>query len=344
MKREIITDYPGAELEKQWLEFLTVSNYPSHYTSPGFFKEPHWTNKSAFAVLILDDGKIVAAATGLRMGKQIVSGFAVRPQVCIDERADRREICENLAEAFLELAEAGDGAVERLVLNCPEQMPEFAEFGLKEKRATGGDEVVMLDLSRGTDAVFKKFSQSRRSDLRKSMRENLVQVSPIETEAELAELYKIHVDWSREKQLPADSWEAMQSIFANRDYHRIFVAKHDGKVIAGSYFRFFPRGLVEYSANNSMPEFQHLRPNDLLVWKSIEWACGENFTRYSMGGSHLFLRRFGGETVAGYRYSLDRTFLKKHDRREAVRDFAVKTYQSLPEAARQKIKRIAGRK
>ena len=52
MKREIITDYPNAELEKKWLEFLPHSNYPSHYTSPGFFKEPHWTNRNPFALLI----------------------------------------------------------------------------------------------------------------------------------------------------------------------------------------------------------------------------------------------------------------------------------------------------
>ena len=176
MKREIITDYPTAELEKKWLEFLPASNYPSHYTSPGFFKEPHWTNKNPFAVLVLDDEKIVAAATGLRTGKQIVSGFAVRPQVCIDERTDRKKICETLAKGFLEIAETDDGA-ERLVLNCPQRMPEFVEFGFKEKQASGGDEVVMLDLSRGADAVFKNFSQPRRSDLRKSMRENLVQVA-----------------------------------------------------------------------------------------------------------------------------------------------------------------------
>jgi hypothetical protein len=340
MKFQIITNYPPPELEKKWFAFLPESTFPSHYTSPGFFKEPFWTNQNPFAVLVFDEEKIVGAATGLRKERQIICGLEVRPQISISKNADRNEVTKTLVEALLELAENN---AELLTLHCPHQLKEFTEFGFGEKKAIGAFEVLMLDLSKGTDAVFKNFSQSRRSDLRKALREKQIEISQIETESELVELYKIHVAWCERKRVAPDTWEMMQTVFANRDYHRIFIAKHDGKVIAGSYFRFFRGGLFEYAANNSMPEYRHLRPNDLLVWRSIEWAFEQRFKLYSLGGSHLFLRRFGGFPVSGYRYQLDRTFLKKHEKKEVFRDLAIKTYQSLPVSARQTIKRIAGR-
>ena len=340
MKSEIITTYPELLLEQKWFDFMPVSTYPSHYTSPGFFKEPFWINQNPFAVLVLDEEKIIGVATGLKKGKQIVCGLDSRPQISISKHADRKEIIKILADGLLNLA--GNEA-ELLTVHCAEQIKEFTELGFCEKKATGASKVLVLDLTKGADAVFRNFSQSRRSDLRKAMRENQVEISQIETEGELAELYKIHVAWCERKQIVPDTWEMMQTIFANRDYHRIFIAKHNGKVIAGSYFRFYPKGIFEYTANNSMPEYQNLRPNDLLVWKSIEWACEQGFSLYSLGGSHLFLRRFGGFEVSGYRYQLDRTFLKKYERKESFRDFAIKTYQSLPISAKQTIKRIAGR-
>jgi hypothetical protein len=341
MKFEILTSYPAAELEKKWFDFLPASSYPSHYTSPGFFREPYWENQNPFAVLVLDGEKVVGAATGLRRDKQVVSGLAVRPQISVDRNADSKKVLGMLTKGFFELT---GGNFELLTVHSSERLEDFTEHGFAEKKAAGAFEVIMLDLSKGADAVFKSFSQSRRSDLRKAMRGDQVQISQLETEDELAELYPIHVEWCRRKQIAPDTFEMMRAFLALGEYHRIFIARHEGKIIAGSYFRFCAGGLFEYTANNSVPDFQHLRPNDLLVWKSIEWACEQGFTRYSMGGSHLFLRRFGGEAVAGYRYQLDRSFLKKHEKKEAAKNFAVKTYQSLPVSVRQTIKRIAGRK
>jgi hypothetical protein len=135
----------------------------------------------------------------------------------------------------------------------------------------------------------------------------------------------------------------MKKVLALKDYHCIFIAKHVGKIIAGSYFRFYEKSIIEYAANNSLPEYQRLRPNDLLVWRSIEWACEHEIPLYSMGGSHLFLRRFGGAPVSSYRYQLDRTFLRKYRKKEAVADFAIKTYQSLPIETRRLIKKVLGK-
>src|ERR1017187_8244717 len=56
--------------------------------------------------------------------------------------------------------------------------------------------------------------------------------------------------------------------------------------------------------------------NDLLIWKTIQWACEQGFWKYSLGGAHPFLRKWEGTIVPIYRYRLDRTFLRRHDFRE----------------------------
>ncbi len=340
MNWEIIKEYPTTATESKWFDFLPGSTFPCQYTSPGFFREPFFEDKNPFAVLVSDGEKIVGALTGTFTDKKIVCGLEVRPQVTIAKNADQKSIAAAFVEALLKLAENG---AELITLNCADTIDGLAEAGFSVKKAEGTHEVIMLDLSAGKDAVFKGFSQTRRADLRKAMRENQVQISELETLDELAELYKIHVAWSEKKGNQPNDWATMQRIWAMKDYRRIFIAKHDGVIIAGSYFRFYEKAFMEYAANNSLPEYQRLRPNDLLVWRSIEWACDNEIPLYSMGGSHLFLRRFGGFPVAGFRYQLDRTFLGKHSKKEAMTDFAVKTYQSLPEETRQKIKRIFGK-
>jgi hypothetical protein len=317
------------------------STFPSHYTSPGFFIEPLWENQNPFAVLVFDKDELAGVMTGLHKGKKIICGLEVRPQVSIAENADSKAVGAAFAEALLTKAKKN---AELINVNYAGKIGGFEEAGFSVKKAQGAFEVMMLDLSAGADAIFKNFSQSRRSDLRKAMRENKIQVSQIENLEELAEFHQIHVAWCARKQNAPNSWETMKGIYSQKDYQRIFIAKYDGKIIAGSLFRFYRKALMEYSANHSIPEYQRLRPNDLLVWKSIEWACQQEILRYSMGASHLFLRRFGGTPVSSYRYQLDLTLFKKHRKKEAVTNFAIKIYQSLSFETRQKIKKILGKR
>jgi len=341
MRWEIITNYPNIDLEKKWFDFMPTSTYPCHYTSPGFFNEPFWENRNPFAVLVFDKDKVSGVLTGLHTEKKIVSGLAVRPQVSIAKNGNQKAVAAALGEALFSMAKSsGD---ELVSVYCSEQIEGFEELGFSVKKSGGSFQVMMLDLTAGKDKTFKGFSQTRRSDLRKAMRENKVRISQIENLEELEELHQIHLDWCSRKQIEPDDFETMKKVYLQKDSVRIFIAKHDGKIIAGSYFRYYPKALIEYAGNNSIPEYQRLRPNELLVWKSIEWACNNEIPLYSMGASHPFLQRFGGEPVSSYRYQLDCTFLKKHTKKEAVTDFMIKTYQSLPVEMRHKIKKILGK-
>lgn len=342
MNWKVLTEYPDAETERRWNEFLGRAAYPTHYTTPNFLVDPFVRGGERFAVLACgDDGAVNGVLTGVFDGKRIVSGLPVRPQTAFLPGRDEAATAAALFEGMLEMGGDRLGFVE---FHSWEPVEEFTGLGFQTEICEGDDSIVMLDLSKGADELFKDFSQTRRNELRKVMRRGEVGVKTLETEDELRELYEIHCDWNRRKGNEPDSREDFEFAASQTGYRKILVAVHDGRVIAGSYYRFCPGGVVEYAANNSLPEYLKLRPNDLLGWRSIEWACGEGFTHYSMGGSHLFLRRFGGELFQTRRYKMDMSLLHVHDMKEGLINLGLKTYRSLPSSVRSKIKDIAGKK
>lgn len=337
----VLNEYPDNSLVEKWNDFLANAEFPTHYVTPNFFVDPYIRGGEKFAVLTFDDaGKITAVLTGTDDGKKINSGFAVRPQTCFRQNADLSKTTKDLFEG---IREKGGNTLEYINFYTWKPVEEFEQVGFQTEPSSGTNLVIMLDLSYGADEIFKAFSQTRRNEIRKAIKQNLVQIKELETESELAELYQIHADWNLRKGNQPDTFSEMKLAFNQKEHRKIFIAKHNEKIIAGSYYRFCKGGIVEYAANNSLLEFQKLRPNDLIGWHSIQWACREGFPYYSMGGSHLFLRRFGGGEWITHRYKYDGSFLKIHNLRENIQNISVKTYQKLPISLKKKVKQIAGK-
>lgn len=341
MKFIILDQFPDAEIEARWNEFLADAEMATHYSAPDFFIDPFAGGGKRFAILVIDENKsIVAVLTGVEDGNIVESGLAVRPQIAFRRGANCAAAAVAMAEALIQKAAT---TAELIRFYSWKTIDGFENSGFDRQSDAGQDRIVMLDLSLGAANIFKGFSQTRRNEIRKALKQNVLTIKDLETEDEVAELYAIHLDWNRRKRIQPDSFEDFKSAASQKKHRKIIIAKFDGRVIAGSYYRFCRGGVVEYAANNSLVEFQKYRPNDLIGWRSIEWACGEGFSHYSMGGSHLFLRRFGGYELAVERYQMDRTFFQKHKSREAVRNFLIKSYKAIPVGTRQKIKRLAGK-
>lgn len=326
---------PDPETVALWEQLLENAAFPTHYVSPGFFADPFSGGDERFAVLAIDDGVVTAVMTGTIENGAAISGLAVRPQTAFRVGCDRERATRSLINGVLEL---GGDSLEQIKFSSWEPIDNISGLGFRSEAARRDDEVILLDLKKGKDDIFKDFSQTRRNELRKVMKLNLIDVKEVETREELLQLYDIHKDWNRRKGHEPNSLEKFEQAIEQRDHRKVLIAIADGKVIAGSYFRFCRGGMVEYAANNSLELFQKLRPNDLLCWRAIEWACDAGFSHFSMGGSHLFLRRFGGESYSTHRYSLDRTFMRRHEKREFLSQLAVNTYLSLPAGIRRRIR------
>jgi hypothetical protein len=139
-----------------------------------------------------------------------------------------------------------------------------------------------------------------------------VEIFEVSTARDLSDYWDVYCAWRKteRKTIHANGdFDKAAEVHRLRTTHRRFLARYKGKAIAATTVRFYPKGLIEYSANCSIDEFNRFRPNDLLIWRTIQWACDQGFSRYSLGAAHPFLRKCGGVVVPIYRYRLDRTFL-----------------------------------
>jgi len=300
----ILNRPPAGRIETLWRACLADSDFPTHYAAPEYFREPALRGKEPFAILSMAGDDVTAVLTGIHDGDRVRSGLSVRPQIAFSRHADRPNAMRNLVAGLVQEAESAK--LVDVFLWSDMTGPVDARF--RERRYEG---VVMLDLSRGPDALFRKFSANKKINIKKAIKYG-VSVDPAKTRDDVCAYYAVYVDWARRKALPVVRQAEFQETFALTRNRQLFLARHEGQIVAGVVVRFFPGGVMEYAANSSLESALHLRPNDLLHWRAIEWACAEGMTKYSLGGAHLFLRKFGGEIAPTTRHRLDLSILRRY--------------------------------
>jgi hypothetical protein len=311
----ILHDFPSAQIEVPWREFLGRVEFPAHYHTPEFFIEPYWVDKRPFSILALVDSKIVGVLTGLHEGEEVVSGLPSRPQICLDPDADPVLTTDILAEGLL--CEAGNASMITVFSWAFTPLPALKKHGYRTFELEGN---IVLDLRLGAEMLFKGFDTNRKRNIQAAIR-NGIEVREETTPEDLAAYWEVYSAWrnTQRKQIHHNrSFACLEKVHNLRTNNRRFLASYKGRVIAATGLRFCRGGLIEYANNCSLDEFLHLRPNDLLIWKTIQWACTEGFTRYSLGGAHPFLRKSGGTLTPIYRYRLDRTLFRRHDLKEGI--------------------------
>jgi len=326
MKFQILHEFPSADLERSWRDCLTRVEMPSHYDAPEYFLESLRVGDRPFAVLAVEGTRVRGVLTGFHLGKHVMSGLPSRPQICVDTTEDAEPTIEILAQGLL--AEADSAELISIYTWRSRELKPFSTRGFRTRQLPGN---VVLDLTLGPEALFKQFTKDRRRNIRYAEKHG-VEVFEATTAQDIADAYAVYSAWrGTERKQVQGSWsfESFEKTVGIKTNRRLFLARFEGKVIAINIFRFFPGGLFESAANSSLDEFMHLKPNDLLQWRGIEWACSQGLRRHSLGGSHGFLLRFGGTVVPILRYRLDRTWLHRHDLREAAQAFGGRIYHKL---------------
>lgn len=320
--------FPDPAIEQAWRACLEEVRFPSHYCAPEFFLEPFWDGKHPFAILALEQDTVVGVLTGLHENKQSLSGLQSRPQICVRNSAGFEAVVDALARGLIEAA--GSSSLVSVFSWRWNPLGGFSRYGFRS-RAFEGD--VVLDLTQGAEAVFHQFSKNRRRDIRLAIK-NGVEVFEASTSEDCLAYYDVYLRWRQTARKTVEGsvvpYEKFERALRLKDSRRVFLARFSGKIIAGTTVRYYPKGLVEYSANASLDDFLHLCPNDLLLWRSIEWACTGGFPQYSLGGADYFHRKSGGTVVPIDRYRWDRTWLGIHELRERFIASGREAFHKLP--------------
>jgi lipid II:glycine glycyltransferase (peptidoglycan interpeptide bridge formation enzyme) len=62
----------------------------------------------------------------------------------------------------------------------------------------------------------------------------------------------------------------------------VALASIGGKIIAGAvFFHLGNRAIYKYGASDR--NYQELRSNNLVIWKAIQWYCGQGYKRFDFG-------------------------------------------------------------
>ena len=328
----ILHSFPDdPDVESRWREFLTRADFAAHYVSPEYFRDPFFRGKRPFVILAWEGERVVAALSGVHEKQQLVCGLMSRPQICFDKTIDLAGTSDALVGGLLNEAESD----KLITLYSWVPLNTLSKHGFGCKQEEG---VVMLDLSKGPDELFRQFAPTRRTDIRNAIKHG-IEVVIAGARDDFRAYYQIYADWCQRKKIAPFSFEVMEEALRLQN-RRLFLARYEGKTIAGTIIRLYPRTMIEYAANSSLDEYLKLRPNDLLQWRVVEWACGEGYKRYSLGGAHLFSRRMGGDIVPVYRYRIDRTWLRRYELKEALGKPARNMFNALPGSLKTLVRRV----
>ena len=153
-----------------------------------------------------------------------------------------------------------------------------------------------LDLTQDTPVLYKNFKSSNRRNIQKAM------LHPIEIQHHTSRqavswFYQLNCITRKDHGLPPQPlkfFKALHRHILTTGKGFVSLAYYEGRPIAGAVFLYF-KDQVIYKYGASEKAYQHLRPNNLIMWDAIQWAKERGFTQFHLGRTsldHHGLRRF----------------------------------------------------
>jgi hypothetical protein len=141
-----------------------------------------------------------------------------------------------------------------------------------------------LKLGQDEERLLSGFRDSTRRNIRKAIGEG-VEVKSSNTTEGMKEFYRLNSLTRKEHGLPPQPYRFFVKVrehIISRDLGQVFLASHDRKNIAGAiYFHFNGKAYYKYGASDK--NYQHLRPNNLVMWEAIRWYSGNGAKSLCMG-------------------------------------------------------------
>ncbi len=142
----------------------------------------------------------------------------------------------------------------------------------------------VVNLEGGAEQLFKNIHHNKRRNIKQAL-EKGVEVTRSHSDEDLRTFYSLlDVTVKREgfTPYPRGLFEAIWNDY-DPELSSVFLAKLNGKSISGVFV--VVHGKTAYALNaGSLVEGREVRPNDIMHWKAMEWACERGYLRYNLGG------------------------------------------------------------
>jgi hypothetical protein len=196
----------------------------------------------------------------------------------------------------------------------------------------------LLDISNDAQTLLSGFRDSMRRGIKKAEREG-VKVNICSSSDSIEEFFKLNCMTRKRHGLPPQPISFFKKIhehIISKDHGFVALADYNGQKIGGAVcFHFGKRGMYKYGASDS--RYQHLRVNNLLIYKAIRYYTGKGYRSFCLGrteskngGLLQFKRGFRAEEqiIKYYRYDFEqRSFVKDPTR---ITVTGIKLFSNMP--------------
>jgi lipid II:glycine glycyltransferase (peptidoglycan interpeptide bridge formation enzyme) len=141
----------------------------------------------------------------------------------------------------------------------------------------------VVNLEEGAQKLWKSIDHNKRRNIKKAMKEGveIVQSHSHEGLKTFISMYEATAKRRGFSTYPPSWFEAIWKTF-KPELSNVFLAYWKGKSVSGVYIVIHGKIVYALSAG-SRTEGWEVRPNDILHWKAMEWACQNGYSKYDMG-------------------------------------------------------------
>lgn len=163
--------------------------------------------------------------------------------------------------------------------------------------------------------IWKNFHRNVRQKIRQANESGVI-IEEAKHENDFNAWWKLYEVAIKTKEFEGQKYGLVHDLFNKPEVSRLFLAKSEDKVIAGT-FLLLNKGVLSWlSAMDS--NSGRYRPNNLLNWEIIKWGKDQGYAYYDMGGAIInknhgpteFKKSFGGEYRELYTYRIPIVYLK----------------------------------
>ena len=141
-----------------------------------------------------------------------------------------------------------------------------------------------LDLTQGEETIFSNLRDSTRRNIRKAEREG-VSVSFVNSVDGVNAFYRFNCMTRKQHGLPPQPFRFFRNIYEHiiaTNLGFVAIAESGGHTIAGAvYFHFGEKAFYKYGASDK--GYQHLRPNNLVMWEAIKHYAQKGYKTLCFG-------------------------------------------------------------
>ncbi|MCC7432335.1 peptidoglycan bridge formation glycyltransferase FemA/FemB family protein [Candidatus Peregrinibacteria bacterium] len=165
----------------------------------------------------------------------------------------------------------------------------------------------LLDLNKSEKQLLTEMRKNTRYGIKQAEKLG-VKISSGTSLEMLKKFYEIHEITSKRQKFVPFPWSYLQAqleTFAEKDQMKIYLAEHEGKVIAGAVIMFYGDE-AEYHHGASLSEYNKISASYLIQWEAIKeakarglhtynfWGVVDNAPKHPWAGLSFFKKGFGG--------------------------------------------------